>query len=60
MFVEKSRTKRFEKEAKAINRKAKRNGGHLNGRDAARLTKVKGSIIKYNSYEDEYDDDQYE
>lgn len=55
MFGDKGRGKRLQREAKAINRKAIRNGGNLSGREAARLTKVKGQIVKF-SYEDASDE----
>ena len=58
MFGEKNRGQRLAREAKAIERKAQRNGGNLSGREAARLTKVKGRIVKYSSNDD--DDNGYD
>lgn len=52
MFVDNNRNQRLRREAKAIERKASRNGTKLSGRDRARLTKVNGQIVKYNTAED--------
>jgi hypothetical protein len=52
-------TKRLQREQKAIRRKAVRVGVEIQGRDLARLNRVRGSIQKY-QYEDEYvDEDTY-
>jgi hypothetical protein len=59
MYVEKGRSQRLEREAKALNRKQKRHGGTLSSKEAARLTQVNGRIVKYNMRDDE-DDDVYQ
>jgi hypothetical protein len=60
MFGKNDRSKRLQREAKAISRKALRKGCEISGREAARLTRVKGSIVKYGieDSEDERDDHQ--
>ncbi len=61
MFGEKNRGRRSVAEAKAIERKAQRNGGEIHGRDASRLRRVKGSIVKYAIYDgDESDEREYD
>ena len=55
MFGEKDRNRRLAKEAKALQRKAQRHGGELSGKEAARYTKVRGSLVKY-SIRDEGED----
>lgn len=61
MFAEKNRAKRFNQEAKAIQRKANRNGGELSGRDAARLTQAAGRFAKVSAQTmfDDTDTDNY-
>lgn len=61
MFGEKGRNVRLAREAKAIQRKATRNGGKISGKERARLTKVNGSLVKYGADNDnEYDNDSYD
>lgn len=57
MFSDKNRSKRFQNEAKAIERKARRNGGIVTGRDAARLSQVKGRAVKFASLTTESEED---
>jgi hypothetical protein len=59
MFGKNDRGKRLEREAKAISRKALRNGYAVSGRDQSRLNRVRGSIVKY-GLEDDSDDSRYD
>lgn len=65
MYVEKGRSNRFAKEAKALKKKAMRNGGEMSGRDRSRLERVEGRCVKYSIAEaneglyNVRDDDQY-
>lgn len=61
MFGKENRGKRAAAEAKALNKKAQRFGGQLSGRDAARLTRVKGQVVKYSieDADDNYNEDEY-
>jgi hypothetical protein len=59
MFTEKNRGRRAAAEAKAIERKAQRHGGQISSKDAARLTKVRGRVVRYSYDEEPESDDQY-
>lgn len=60
MLEERNRSRRLAAEAKAITKKANRNGGTVSTRDLQRLTRVNGSLVKY-SVRDSYDNqDDYD
>lgn len=58
MFSNRGLDKRMNQEARALKKKASKNG-KLSGRDAARLTKVVGRAIKYGSDPQNFIEDQY-
>jgi hypothetical protein len=60
MFEDRNRERRLGKEAKALARKARKHGGELTGRDAARFAQVRGRQVKYQVRDTgDDDDDQY-
>lgn len=58
MFDDRNRGKRAAAEVRALRRKAQRNGSQLSGREAARLTKVSGRVVKYGMDSEDYSDDR--
>lgn len=52
-----NRRSRLVKEAKALQKKARRNGGELHGNDLARLRSVSGRLVKSTYFNDSENSD---
>lgn len=60
MFPDQKQARRASNEAKALQRKANRQGNTLSGGERARLERVRGRAVRYSEFEPEGFDNRHE